>query len=134
MLVSLPEPNPRIEADPLTVDSRCEQDITALRKVRENLLDDIAIAWIILHGLRRTLHVHGAAADARADRQWDHFRVAGQAGHAVDDLRSGIYGRLSDDSLARIDRDWLRGLATYALNNRYHTTQLILCGHRFRIG
>ena len=62
VLVRLPKANAGVEADARSLDAGREESVAALAEVVVNLGDDVGVGGIVLHRLRRPLHVHGTDA------------------------------------------------------------------------
>ena len=52
------ESNAGIQADSLSIDAGGKQGIATLAQIVADLGDDISIRRVVLHRLRRSLHVH----------------------------------------------------------------------------
>ena len=64
MFVRFAEADAGVEADPLARDAGGDERIAPLAQIVAHFGDDIGVRRIVLHRLRRALHVHRAHADA----------------------------------------------------------------------
>jgi hypothetical protein len=102
VVVGFAEADAGVEADALAVDSRSKERVTSLAQKGVYFRYDIGVAWIVLHGLRRAAHVHGADAGGAGAGQLDGGRI-GEGGYVVDDLRAGIYRSFRDSNLGGVN-------------------------------
>lgn len=103
VLVRLPEADAGVEADSFAVDAGSEESVAALAEVVVDFGDDVGVGRVVLHRLRRPLHVHRADAGLSFASDGNHLRVAGQPRDVVDDLRSGSDGRAGDGPFGSVD-------------------------------
>ena len=135
VLVRLAEADAGVEADPLAVDAGGQQGVAPLGEVVEDLRDDVAVVRIVLHRLRRALHVHRADAGAGARR-----RAAASPGRPCRPVTSLMISAPAsmaprgDGGLARVDRDRHVGLLGEALDDRQDAAQLFVGVDRLGVG
>lgn len=67
--------NSRIETNPGQINARRHKRISPGPEISKDVLDDVAIRRVVLHRLRRALHVHGADSASRLVREGYHFRI-----------------------------------------------------------
>ena len=125
VLVRFAKSDARIQADPVPVQTVGEQRVSALSQISENVLDDVAVPGIVLHVLRRALHVHGAHACARFPGDAQHPRVALQAGHVIDDLRTGGDRFGCHHRFRRVDRNRNPGPFAQGLDDGQHAAEFL---------
>ena len=73
VLVRFAEADARVEADPLARNAGRHERVAPLAQVLAHFGDDVGVRRIVLHRLRRALHVHRAHAGARLDGHVDHL-------------------------------------------------------------
>ena len=100
-------------------------DVSAISQISGNVLDDVAVLGIVLHGLRRPLHVHGTNACARFPGDAQHARIALQSGHVIDDLRTGGDRFGCHHRFRRVDRNRNPGPFAQSLDDGQHAAEFL---------
>ena len=114
VLVRFAEADARIEADSLACDAGRDERVAPLAQILADFRNDVGVGRVVLHRLRRALHVHRANAGRRIDGDLHHFRIAFQAGDVVDDFRAGLDRGAGNRRLAGIDGNRHRHLRARA--------------------
>jgi hypothetical protein len=134
MLVRLAKADPGVEANRVERDPGRHQCVAAVGEVGGDVVDDIFILGIILHGLRRSPHVHDAETSVRLSGDFEHRGISREARHVVDNLGPGGNRLASDHGLARINRNRDAHLTHQLFDHRHDPAEFLLSRDRVRIG
>ena len=100
-----------------------------------NFGDDVGVGGVVLHGLRRSLHVHGADAGLSFESNGNHLRVTRQPGNVIDDFGSGGNGGAGDGGFGGVDGEESVGAgAMEHFDHGNDAAQLLVSSKRRGIG
>ena len=111
-----------------------EVRITPLPQIIIDIFNYIAVARVVLHGLRGALHVHHTHPRTARDCQGNHLRISGQPGYIVDDLDSLCQSSLCHGSLGSVDRHGHARFGCKPPNDICHPCEFFGLAHRIRVG
>jgi hypothetical protein len=105
VLVRFAEADAGVETDSLPLDAGLEERVAAGAEIAVDVFDHVIVRWIVLHCLRRPLHVHGAHSRAKLQGGADHPRIPLQPGDVIHNLGARLKRLPGDRGLCRIDGD-----------------------------
>jgi len=132
VLDRLAEPDAGVEHDLLLADAGGNGKRQALLEEAEDIVDDVLVVGVVLHGLRRPEHVHQAYGAPGLGDDLGHRRIAAQRGDVVDDRRSRDQRATRDLGFGRVHRDGRRDLAAQGGHDGDDARRLLV--DRRRIG
>ena len=105
MLDRLAEPDPGVDPDPLLGDPRGERRLDPLGEERPDLVDDVVVGGVALHGARAAPHVHQDQPALALGAEAREIGLGAQGRDVVDDRGPGVERRPGDLDLGGVDRD-----------------------------
>ena len=121
----LSKPDAGIEHDPFAGDAASHECLHSFFEKLQHLGNDIIVVRFLLHGLRRSLHVHQdhTAIAVRADMR--HVCIEHASGDVVNDLCPGDQCFCGHAGFHRVDGDRDLELSSQSVNDWDHATQLL---------